>query len=131
MSHRQAGMHHSVLPRQAEVRWTPEGRPQLLAYHAQSQADVSLLHLPAGRAEGLANKTKAVTTDYGHVFWMATRTMPANEPFKNLIAFIKLKYMIFIWEGDPDNLKPEDQTMDFNKPKALSCLVSWYQWINP
>lgn len=46
----EAGVHHSVLPRQAQVHGSAQRAPQLLAHHADRQADVPLLHLPVQRA---------------------------------------------------------------------------------
>lgn len=45
----EAGVHHSVIPRQAEVHGAAQRAPQPLAHQAEGHADVPLLHLPVQR----------------------------------------------------------------------------------
>lgn len=56
-AHRQAGMHHAVLPRQAQIHRAAQRASDFPARHAQSQADVPLLQLPAGRAAPGRNRS--------------------------------------------------------------------------
>lgn len=63
-SYFQAGMHHSIFPRQAEVYWSSKRGPQFLADHAYRKTYISFLHLP----EGTNNHMPLSTGKQLHIF---------------------------------------------------------------
>lgn len=63
-SYFQAGMHHSIFPRQAEVYWSSKRGPQFLADHAYRKTYISFLHLP----EGTNNHVPLSTGKQLHIF---------------------------------------------------------------